>query len=133
MLFSTAGHFVDRCPGATTGFLRFYTAVFVAFLNVFGLSLLLVGITGFVASWHNLFLGLHSPPLSARIMPPLKIRVFDGILARNSLQFAFHHRRHGKLQPGMFAFSSPKVCPHGFQGSLARDLKPMNDAEIVFV
>ncbi|MBR0806818.1 hypothetical protein JQ636_25035 [Bradyrhizobium japonicum] len=45
--------FIDRGPGAPFGFLARYSAVLIAFLDMFGLTLLLVGITGLVATGHG--------------------------------------------------------------------------------
>src|SRR4051812_35767784 len=51
-LLATMGGGVHRSPGAPFGFLVGNTAALVTFLDVLGLTLLLVGVSAFVASWH---------------------------------------------------------------------------------
>jgi hypothetical protein len=50
---SAVGHLVDGGPGAAFGFFGRQAAGFVAFLDVLGLALLFVGVTGFVAARHK--------------------------------------------------------------------------------
>lgn len=50
------GFFVDDRPGPPFGFLVGNTAGFVAFLHVFGLSLLLIGAAEFVSAGHYVLL-----------------------------------------------------------------------------
>src|SRR6516162_8899779 len=44
---------VDRRPGATLGFILGHTALLVAFLDVFGLAFLFVGIAGLISARHS--------------------------------------------------------------------------------
>jgi len=53
---AAAGHLVDGGPGAPLGLVFWDAALFVAFLDVLGLALLLVGVARFVAAGHG------SPP-----------------------------------------------------------------------
>jgi hypothetical protein len=50
---SAVGHLVDGGPGAAFGFFGRQTAGLVALLDVLGLALLFVGVTGFVAARHK--------------------------------------------------------------------------------
>jgi len=52
-LLPTVGFFVHGCPGAPFGFLLRNPAVLIAFLDMLSLSLLLVGVTGLVATRHD--------------------------------------------------------------------------------
>src|SRR5579863_10646122 len=64
---------VDRGPGAALGLFLRYALVFVAFGNVVRLTLLLVGVFGFVAAGHgNLLPSLNTPGRRAvwRRFPP---------------------------------------------------------------
>jgi hypothetical protein len=47
------GFFVYGRPGSPFGFLVGNASSFVAFLNVLGLSLLLVCVASFVSAWHH--------------------------------------------------------------------------------
>lgn len=51
--FSAASFLVDRRPRAALGFVLGDTAVFVALLDVLCLTLLFVGVSGFVAARHG--------------------------------------------------------------------------------
>lgn len=51
--FSTPVLLVDGRPCAFLGFFPGNAIVAVAFLDVLGLALLLVGVSGFVSSWHD--------------------------------------------------------------------------------
>jgi hypothetical protein len=52
-LFATAGQFVDRGPGAGFGGFRADTFFLVTGFDVFGLTLLFVSVTGFIALRHG--------------------------------------------------------------------------------
>jgi hypothetical protein len=51
--FAAAGHFVDGGPRAGLGLLMTHSLLLVAFLNVFGLALLFVCVTGFGSAGHK--------------------------------------------------------------------------------
>jgi hypothetical protein len=44
---------VDGGPSSPLGFILGYATPLIAFLDVFGLALLLAGVTGLVATWHG--------------------------------------------------------------------------------
>src|ERR1700722_13294942 len=60
-LLSAVGSFVHRRPGAALGFSLGLSSFFVTFLDVFRLTLLLVGVFGLVSSWHGISKQISSP------------------------------------------------------------------------
>jgi hypothetical protein len=60
-LLAAVGLLVHGRPGTPLGFLFGNAAMLVAFLDVLGLALLLICITGLIAAWHrNLLSGFTS-------------------------------------------------------------------------
>lgn len=57
-LFTTPIKFINGGPSPGFRSFRDYTAFFVALLNVRGLTLLLVGVAGFISLWHTRVLSL---------------------------------------------------------------------------
>jgi hypothetical protein len=56
---AAAAFLVDRRPGAAFGLLLGDAAVLIAFLDMFGLALLFVGVAALVAARHGILLVLH--------------------------------------------------------------------------
>src|SRR5437764_849866 len=61
--------FVDGCPGSALGFVCWYAAVLVAFLDMVGLSFLLVGVLRFITAWHCDTLHRETSPINAESVP----------------------------------------------------------------
>src|SRR5262249_55967226 len=53
---AAAGLLLDRCPGPADGRLLGHAALLIAFLDMLGLALLLVGVAALVAARHGAFL-----------------------------------------------------------------------------
>jgi hypothetical protein len=50
---AAASFLVDGGPGTPAGFAFWDASLFVTLLDVFGLALLLAGVTGSIAAWHG--------------------------------------------------------------------------------
>src|SRR6266550_6760727 len=67
--FTAVRCLVDGRPGAALGFILRYAAFLVAFLDVVGLSFLLVGVFRFITAWHCDTLPRETPPINAESVP----------------------------------------------------------------